>query len=157
MEKSLIYKIVLGVLALVIIAGAVWFYQQNKSVTVKLYFLNPGAKPMNSCTEVMAVTRKIKADDITVETLKQLLKGPTNEEIANGFRTAIPEESRLNYVDINANGETRVDFNKETQSGGGSCGMLARLTQIKETLRQFPNVKNIVPSIDGQTEGIFQP
>jgi spore germination protein GerM len=35
--------------------------------------------------------------------------------------------------------------------------MAMRVAQIRQTLLQFPTVKNITLSIEGQTEPIFQP
>ena len=166
MNKNKFYLVLVVVLFVVIIllSLALIFVNPKKVQapkqefsTITLYFYNQNIKPVDNCKEVVPVTRQIpKTEKIATATLEQLLGGPTAEEKKSGYTTVIPEGSKLNSLNI-VDGEAQVDFNEATQSGGGSCSMLARVTQIRQTLLQFSTIKTIKLSINGATEPIFQP
>ena len=128
----------------------------SESMTVKVYFAPKNAK-QDLCNEVMAVDR-ITPKTIKVGTaaLQELFKGLTIEEKKQGYSTDIPSGTALNSLEI-VNGEARVDLNSVAESGGGSCSMSIRTTQISKTLLQFPTVKSVKFSVDGRTNDIFQP
>ena len=127
-----------------------------ETMTVKIYFVPKNSEQL-SCNDVIAVTRIVpKTVKVGTAALEELLKGPTLKEVGMGYSTSIPLNSKLNSLTI-VNGEARVDFNSITESGGGSCSMGIRTTQISQTLLQFPTVKTVKFSIDGRTEDIFQP
>ena len=124
--------------------------------SIKTYFAD-AKTPANDCKEVIAVERQIiKTPKIATAALETLLDGPTQQEKDSGYTTAIPFGSELNFLSIKDN-IAYADFNQATESGGGSCSMAMRIAQIKQTLLQFPTIKNIVLSINGQTDPIFQP
>ena len=55
-------------------------------------------------------------------------------------------------------GILRVDFDGTLEFGaGGSCRVTAIRSQIRETVKQFPSVRDVVISINGRTEDILQP
>ncbi|MDP2933621.1 MAG: GerMN domain-containing protein, partial [bacterium] len=131
-------------------------YTSEGTTKIKLYFVDKNKESM-TCNEVVAVERTItKTPRIATATLNELLDGPTAAERKKGYATIIPEGSQLNSLAI-ANGEARADFNAITESGGGSCGMGMRTAQISETLKQFSTVKTVKFSIEGKTDGTFQP
>ncbi len=81
--------------------------------------------------------------------LESLLEGPDSFEMGYGLRTAIPDGTQLLGLEID--GEiARVDLTSEFESGGGSASMQLRLAQIVYTITQFPTVKSVVFSLDGQ-------
>jgi hypothetical protein len=127
-------------------------------VSVKVYFANDKIKPIKSCKEVVSVERQIMATPkVATAALELLLSGPTQDEEDSGYTSAIPVGSDLNSVSVDSSGNAHADFNLLTESGGGSCSMAMRVAQIRQTLFQFPTVKSVTLSIDGQTEPIFQP
>ena len=127
------------------------------ALSLKVYFPNSKVKQVNLCNETLAVNRIIpKTEKIATAALNELLKGPTSEERIAGYTSDIPTGSKFNSLAI-INGEAQVDFNDIIESGGGSCSMLMRTAQIRETLLQFATVKTVKLSINGRTEDIFQP
>lgn len=51
-----------------------------------------------------------------------------------------------------------IDFDERLEfQVGGSCRVAAISAQIRETLKQFPQVKEVIISINGRTEDILQP
>ena len=138
-----------------------WLHSEEASApektSLKLYFTNEAVCPDATCENVVSVTRLVpKTAKVATVAIEELLKGPTKEELADGYVMNIPAGSKLNSLTIQ-NGEARADFNAQTQSGGGSASMRYRTEQIRETLLQFPTVKSVRLSVDGETEGIFQP
>ena len=81
--------------------------------------------------------------------LESLLEGPDSFETGYGLRTAIPDGTQLLGLSID-DGIARVDLTSEFESGGGSLSMQPRLAQIVYTITQFPTVKGVVFSLDGQ-------
>jgi hypothetical protein len=125
------------------------------STSVKIFF---GEKNTGeNCATVYPITKYItKTPQIATAAVELLIQGPTDDEKSAGYFSSVPTNTFINSIAIN-NGVAKIDFSKEVESGGGSCSMAMRVAQIKQTLLQFPTVKNVVLSINGQTEPIFQP
>ncbi len=127
-------------------------------VSIKVYFANNKIKPEKTCKEVVPVERQIiTTPKIATAALELLFAGPTQDESDSGYTSSLPPGSDLNSLSIDSNDNAHADFNSLTESGGGSCSMAMRVAQIKQTLLQFPTIKSITLSIDGQTQPIFQP
>ena len=112
-------------------------------------------------TEIVqvAVDRMVeKTDDIASTAIRELLKGPTESEKAQGLTTAIANGTVLNYVRIE-NGVATVDFNdKFDYQMGGSARVTAIRGQIEKTLFQFPGIKEVVITINfGERPAVLEP
>jgi germination protein M len=81
--------------------------------------------------------------------LEALLEGPDSFEEDYGLRSAVPDGTQLLDLKI-ADGIARVDLTSEFESGGGSASMQMRLAQVVYTITQFPTVKGVVFSLDGE-------
>jgi germination protein M len=81
--------------------------------------------------------------------LEALLRGPDDFEQGFGLTSAIPEGTQLLGLRIE-DGLAHVDLTSEYESGGGSLSMQMRLAQIVYTLTQFPTVKGVLFSLDGE-------
>lgn len=81
--------------------------------------------------------------------VEAVLRGPNEFEQGYGLTSAIPEGTQLLGLKI-ANGLAFVDLTSELESGGGTLSMQMRLAQIVFTLTQFPTVKGVLFSLDGQ-------
>jgi len=134
--------------------------EPKELMTVKIFlsdsrFVN---EPYFDCGKTIAVERKVeKSSAVAQKSIEALLRGATQEEINQGFVSSINPGSRLNKITIE-NDVAKVDFDKQFQMGvGGSCRVLAIKEQINKTLLQFPNVKKVIISVDGETEGILEP
>lgn len=125
---------------------------------VKAYFNNDKLDPAFSCNKVFPVEREVlKTKTVARAALEELLKGPTEEEIARGFSTNINSGVKIQRLIIE-NGVAKVDFDEQLEfQVGGSCRVAAIRAQITETLKQFPTVDSVIISINGRTEDILQP
>jgi len=127
-------------------------------IQTKLYFNNNEMDPEYSCQKVFPVDRGIgQTQAVARATLEELLKGPTRQEILDGFFTSINPDVEIQKLTIE-NGVAKVDFDSNLEKNvGGSCRVSAIRNQITQTLLQFTTIKSVVISIDGRTEDILQP
>ena len=89
--------------------------------------------------------------------IKELLSEPTDAERAQGFFTSINTGTKIQKISI-VNGVATADFNEVLNEGvAGSCRVQAIRSQITETLKQFPEIKEIIISADGDSQNILQP
>jgi hypothetical protein len=126
---------------------------------IKIYFANSQQDPGHlDCQKVFAVEREIDQTEATARAaILELLKGPTTQEAAAGYSSAINSGVALQKLTIEA-GVAKIDFNERLQEQvGGSCRVATIAAQITNTLKQFSAVKEVVISIDGRTEDILQP
>ena len=132
--------------------------EKSETIAVKAFFNNSQLDPEASCNKVFSTERTIaKTEAVARAALLELLKGPTEEEKRAGFFTSINPNVKIQTLTIE-NGIAKVDFDEQLEfQVGGSCRVSAIRSQITETLRQFPTVKNVVISINGRTEDILQP
>jgi len=128
------------------------------STAVFAYFNNNNLDPEVSCNKTFAVARLVPKTQSTLKAaMEELLKGPNAAETKLGFGTSINPGVTINSVKISGNTAT-IDFSpKLEESVGGSCRVAAIRSQITNTAKQFPNIKNVIISINGETELILQP
>lgn len=131
----------------------------EETMTVKVFFGNSIFDPeVLDCQKNFAVERTIpKIEAVARASLEQLLSGPTDAEKAEGYFTSINPGVKIQSLVV-ANGVANVDFDEQLEfQVGGSCRVAAIASQIRETLKQFPTVTDVVISINGRTEDILQP
>jgi spore germination protein GerM len=97
------------------------------------------------------VTREIpQTDSPLTETLQALLKGPTPAESGKGYRSLIPQGSRLLSANVK-NGVATLNLSEEFQFNQyGIEGYLGQLSEIVFTATAFSTVKSVQFLIDGQ-------
>jgi len=132
--------------------------EKMETTKVKVFFNNSQMDPEFSCNKVFPVEREVpKTQAIARAALEELLKGPTSAEKEAGFITNINPGVKIQSLIIE-NGTARVDFDEQLEyQVGGSCRVAAISAEIRETLKQFPTVSQVVISINGRTEDILQP
>jgi spore germination protein GerM len=110
------------------------------------------------CSVTYSVSRQVVlGDDKYSAVLAELLQGPSETETSAGFFTSINPGLELPKITF-LNGTLTVDFAPALEVGvGGSCRVLFIRSQIIDTLKQFPEVKEVVISIDGRVDDILQP
>lgn len=130
----------------------------KETATITLYWGSTAKDPKtNECEKTYPVTRTVPKTITPARTaLDLLLAGPTEAEKEEGFVSNIPSGVTLRNIVIEDN-LARVDFNKNNWPSGGSCRMSAIRSQIENTLKQFPSVKEVVISVEGKTEGVLEP
>ncbi|MDD5032260.1 MAG: GerMN domain-containing protein [Patescibacteria group bacterium] len=134
------------------------FGAAGEKTKVKVYFNNSKLDPETSCNKVFSVEREvIKTEAIARAALEELLKGATEEEKGKGFFSSINPGVKIQSLVIK-DGVAKVDFDEQLEfQVGGSCRVAAISAQIRETLKQFPTVDEIIISINDRTEDILQP
>jgi len=120
--------------------------------TLKIYF---GIQGEDDCSKVQYIERTVpKTAEVAKAALTELLRGPVEDP---KLITSINPDTKLNSVIIR-NGTAYADFNSGLNKDiGGSCRVTAIRAQITETLKQFPTIKNVVISVNGETEAILEP
>ena len=111
--------------------------------------------------EVLPILREIPAglsmEEAAKATIQNLLAGPTQFDIANGFSTAINEGVVVNSVSIEG-GMITVDFNERIDEGvAGSARVLAIRDQLEKTLLRIPRVTSYKLTVNGEREVILEP
>ena len=133
--------------------------EEPQSVNTKIFFANVKLNEETAdCKIVYPVSRSFQ-DIAGIEklALEELIKGPTEEEKAEGYVSEINPNAKILGLSIE-DGVARVDFSKELEEGvAGSCKVESIRAQIEETLKQFDNIDSVVISVEGKTEGILQP
>jgi len=114
---------------------------------VSVYFLK-----LNEKTEkiyLSPVKRKVSDRQFLSLALEQLIKGPTKNEEARGFITAVPSNLKIRSIDIK--GKTaEIDFNGVIEEGAAGDILLKRLEQIIHTSTQSDSVDSIIIKINGR-------
>ncbi|HEY5587780.1 MAG TPA: GerMN domain-containing protein [Candidatus Paceibacterota bacterium] len=126
----------------------------QKTMSVKVFFPNSVTDPgFMDCSIVRSTTRTIPYTLATGETsLIELIKGPTAQELSQGFQTQIDINATIKSLSIK-NEIAYVDFSKELQNKNvGLCAGQFIDAQIRQTLLQFPTIKSVVISIEGNKD-----
>lgn len=167
-----------AVAALALLAGACGRSAPAGPRTVQVYFARP-----DSCA-VQPFVREVPGGEpleVVRQALEALLAGPTAEEAAQGFLSAIPDtlevrRHRMRYMVFDydaphdgqrvairslepmAGGVLRVDFSREINAyDHGAVRVCTIVRQVRDTVTQFPEWKAVSIAVDGETRGILQP
>ncbi|MGH2995096.1 MAG: Gmad2 immunoglobulin-like domain-containing protein [Gaiellaceae bacterium] len=81
--------------------------------------------------------------------VEAVLTGPSEFEQDYGLTTSVPQGTELLGLTID-DAIATVDLTSEFEEGGGTLSMQMRLAQVVYTLTQFPTVKGVVFSLDGE-------
>lgn len=134
-------------------------FKDVESMNVKVFFGNIKLNPASSnCSKVFPVERRVpKMEAVGMAALAELLKGANNIESNEGYFSSINSGVTVRSLNI-VGGMARADFDKALEANvGGSCRVAAIRSEITETLKQFPSIKNVIISIEGRTDDILQP
>lgn len=134
---------------------------------IKIFFSNTSQDPNSlNCEITYPASREIsmlsenesgRLGELAYIAIRELLKGPTESEKSMGFFTLINPEAKIQKISIE-NGIAKADFNQAFNEGvGGSCRVQAIRSQITETLKQFPQIKEVIISVNGDSENTLQP
>jgi len=130
--------------------------QPTKS-TIKLFFNNDRLDSETNCDQVFPVDRTVDVvGDVKLIALQELFKGPTDQEKSDHYFSSINANVKINSIDTK-NGVVTADFSKDLEVGGGSCWVTSVRAEITKTLKQFPDVQDVVISVEGRVEDALQP
>ncbi len=129
------------------------------TVRIKVFFTNSRLGGTNDCGQVFGVERTVAdSGPIYRLALDELIKGPTDDEKADGYLSSLPKRTTLRSVAADGDGVVRADFTSSLESGvAGSCRVDAIRSQIETTLEQFPETRGVVLSVNGESDGVLQP
>lgn len=124
---------------------------------LRIYFANSRLNGNGDCANVFSVQRP-RGNTLAVAeaALHELLNGPTTDEKAEGYSSEIPSGVTLRGITI-LNGVATADFSTGLNRVAGSCRVEAIHAQIERTLKQFPTVRRVVVTVDGDEDAVLQP
>jgi hypothetical protein len=162
-------KTLLGIIALVVAAGAVGYFAAGWGSDRAVVLGPPPVQTTTQATQstalptgralevwfgrggrlVEALRTHAPTRQVATAAVEALLAGPNRAERKAGLRSEIPPGTLLNGIAI-SNGVARVDLGSDYQSGASSRSLQLRLAQVVYTLTQFPTVSAVRFSVDGQ-------
>jgi hypothetical protein len=134
-------------------------FAEPDTVAVKAYFAHSTLGDPLRCDQAFPVERRVSSNtQIYRAAIEALLRGPTAEEKGQGYVTSIPDRVKLKSIAADAEGTVTADFSAELDRGvAGSCRVQAIRAQIETTLKQFPEVRDVIISVEGEVEEALQP
>jgi hypothetical protein len=130
-------------------------FKKIDSVIVKIFFGNRKEDPdAQNCSQVYSVDRRIsKTSAVAAAAMRELLNGTTSEEQDYGYFSEISSDMKLQKITISG-GVATADFSQEITNNldGSSCTTDTIKSQITETLKQFPAVKDVKITVDGEKD-----
>jgi hypothetical protein len=125
---------------------------------VDIFFSNilkdPEAK---NCSDVYPVRREVSTVTAPTMTIRKLLQGVTDQEVAQGFVSNFPETGVVIQSLELRNNIFYADFNKNLESDvSGACRIAALKAQISKTLSQFSTSSSVVVTINGSPSAVFK-
>lgn len=133
-------------------------FSTQETTTVELFFNNTSHDPnLADCSIVYPIERRIPTSQgkSAENAISELIKGPSRIEQTAGYVSSIPRTAKLNTITIEKD-TVIIDFSK-LDVPGGSCAVTAVRAQITETIKALTQAKNVVISINKNTEDILQP
>ena len=123
--------------------------QNFVTTEAKLWFVTIDGDGSVVCKEVTRMIKKSGAP--LTENIKLLLAGPTQTERNKGYRSLIPEGTRLLSATVR-DGTAQLNFSEEFEynQSFGADGYLGQLKQVVYTATAFPTVTNVQFLIEGQ-------
>ena len=113
--------------------------------------------PVDRAVSRLSDNEKSSLAEYAYLAISKLLEGPAVYEKEGGYFTSINEGTKVQNIIIEG-GIATVDFNDKLNEGiAGSCHVQAIRSQINQTMMQFPEVADVIISINGESEEILQP
>ena len=153
------YLIVALLAAIVVLSSCGAAYAQEQTPTEPTEgetTQTPGGIYLYKDGELVLVTRDIAGGNQMVEfALIELLKGPTEEEKAEGYETFLPEGVKLQYTTVKQDhSEFSVNLSRELlELSGDEDASTAALTQIVKTAQEVSGIENIGITVAGEAMG----
>jgi len=131
----------------------------DKNIKLAAYFGNSLQGSSDDCQKVFPLYRlTAKTEAIGAKSLSLLFNAfLSEEEKTAGYFSSLPEDAKLNSLDVKKDGTAYADFNGNLNAVGGSCRVSAIRSQIESTLKQFSSVKKVIISVNGEVESALQP
>jgi hypothetical protein len=129
----------------------------SPAVEVRVFFVPGGADP---CSTVSPVVRKVPGPATADIALRELLAGPTAEEVAAGFTSLFGPATADALLDVVVvGGVARVslrDLRQVIPNASSSCGSAALLGALDATLAQLPEIRGARYSFGGDEAAFYE-
>jgi len=130
--------------------------QSQQTMKIKLYFPNTKRDSGDCPVKVYPVTRTVpKTEAAARAALEQLFAGPTGQEKAKGFYSDFSEATKSLLISVNVKQRAAYvnlrDLTSSSRMGNftTSCGGSNFFGQVGNTLKQFPSIKKVFFSMEG--------
>jgi hypothetical protein len=129
---------------------------------IKVYFSNIKENPEMLDCRLSFPTERTVEDGFSYEeqSLKALFSGPTDEEVKNGFQSFFSSSTVdiLKSVEVVENIAliNLKDFRSLIPNANSSCGSSQFLSEIENTLKQFPHVYQVYMAINEDPNTIYE-
>jgi len=145
-KDLLIFVFILLISFLVVNSIIIQNVTDNKTNYVSVFFV----KTDNDANQIVPVKRFVGNQDAKVFiAISELLKGPNDNELKEGFYTEIPKKTRL--IDVKEDSlSAKINLSEEFGIGGGSETMSLRLKQLVATAKDAAKGKNVYLEINGK-------
>jgi hypothetical protein len=127
-------------------------FKKVEATDIKIFFGNRKEDPdAQNCGQVYEIARRIpKTTSVAKDSLSELFRGTYATDEDSGYFSEINRDAKINKIAI-MGGIAKVDFSRELIDGiEGSCEKETIKAQITETLKQFPTVKEVEITVDGE-------
>jgi len=125
--------------------------------TVRVYFVGGGMDP---CGDVAPIVREIGGPVGPATALRELLRGPTEEETEAGFTSLFGPATADALQDVVVvDGIARVSFRdlrRILPNASSSCGSTALLAALDATLAQLPGIRAARYSFGGDEAAFYE-
>jgi spore germination protein GerM len=112
-----------------------------EELTVQVYFRNSAYAQKQTCDEVFPIERTVtKTTAGARAALLELLEGPSEANLEEGFRSAIPADVVMERFVIQ-DGAAKIHFSRPLPDD--ACLQLAIRAQIDETLAAFDSIESV--------------
>lgn len=135
---------------------------ERASSSLKVFFsTEKNNENFLDCSKVDSVTRSVpKTEALAKAALDQLFIGPTALEKEMGYRDfAINGDLASNLKRIFIKGNTAYldwkDITMVIPNSSTSCGSARFFAPIESTLKQFPNITNVIQAINGEPSAFY--
>lgn len=118
---------------------------------ITLYFADSQAMFVVPEKRTINVSKNIAIEDLLKSVIEELIKGPITE----GHYKTIPAEVKINTIVVE-NDLARVDFSMEMQTKHwrGAAGEQMTVASVVNTLTEFPSIKRVLTTVDGEPMNI---
>ncbi len=137
------------------------FENNKETMEIKVYYSNSKLNETGDCDIVHPLAREIeKTESVAYLSLKELFKGPTESEKNEGYSSFFSKETEGILKSVEIKDETAyvnlTDIRMIIPNASSSCGSSQLLSQMENTLGQFPSVKRIIFAIEGDPEPFYE-
>lgn len=118
---------------------------QDVSTKVRVWFV----EEKDGKLEYVPIERSVPGQDVLCETVKELLKGPSEQEAQHGLATEIPKGTTMIDAKTSSDG-VELNLSQQFSSDGGTDSIEARLEQLSRTVSNVVHDRKVFLDVEGK-------